>query len=284
MDQDVWKNFYRGFFGFNRFHSNERFTRDDDQLVDRNDDDEQQNGLPQTHSPGHFHNFQLITDPLEIQRFLDHQIETMFHEFAGISGNQGEKHSSHRPFEDDTDREMMLKHDDFKHDKREDSDIDEQNLTSDDIARLFKKSENAEERVNKSLSGEDQSATPRRFLSGNQYFGQLRDPGFGTNVQTFSFSRSIQTERRADGSIQIEEWSRNPDGSETRTVRRRAANEETDIPTKFQNVPGNTSELETFSRRFGLGSDDSSQSSKIVIQPPLADRMFTSIFSKFFGS
>jgi len=284
MDQDVWKNFYRGFFGFNRFHSNEHFTRNDDQLVDRYDDDEQQNGLPQTHSPGHFHSFQVFTDPLEIQRFLDQQIETLFHEFAGISGKQGEKHSSHRPFEDDADREMMLKNDDFKHDKREDSDIDEQKLTSDDIARLFKKSENAEERVDKSSSDEDKSATQRLFSSGNTYFGQLGDPGSGTNIQTFSFSRSIQTERRADGSIQIEEWSRNPDGSEIRTVRRRAANEESDISSRLPIVPGNTSELETFSQRFGLGSDESSQSSKIVIQPPVADRMFTSIFSKFFGS
>jgi len=285
MDPDVWKNFYRGFFGFNRFHSNECFTQNDNRPDDRYDDDEQQIGLPQTHSPDHFPFFQLLTDPLEIQKFLDHQIETLFHEFAGISGKHQEKHSSHWPIEEyDTDREMMLKHDDFKHEKREDSDIDEKKLTSDDLARLFKKSKDAEDKVNKSLGDEDQSISSRLFSSGNSSFGHLEDPGSGTNVQTFSFSRSIKTERRADGSIKVEERSRNPDGSETVTIHRRAANEDSDISSSFKIVPGNTSEFETFSQRFGLGSNEASESSRIVIQPPVADKMFTTIFAKFFGS
>ena len=63
MDGDVWRKFYRGFLGLDRYKNNVPPSSDDDRPLRPSDDDENpKNSLRNT--PPSLDNFQVFTDPL----------------------------------------------------------------------------------------------------------------------------------------------------------------------------------------------------------------------------
>jgi len=273
MDPGNFHTFLRGFFGFNNAMRNHpSFPRDED---------EHENDMRAERST--VHNFQVFTDPLEIHRFFEQQMEEMFREFRGIGeildgkGFMEEwdhKSSEHQASitldEKMSDRDMMLKHDDYIPRQKEDNDYDDKKLTAEDLSELFQK--RVEDR---------EQDIPRSELCDPPL---VPAPGLeeGT-VRTFSFSRSTRTVQRPDGSLEIEERTRNPDGSETVTIRRSNESSRGDSTVLFSD------QGRLFGSLFGFDSQNTRFPSIEEEQPnrapdgPYADRKYTSIFSKFFG-
>ena len=80
---DIPRDFFRGFFGFPGLHPRHPVYDDEYDEDDGNDDYEgESNGEPQDfHDRESFH-FKVITDPLEIHKFFEHQMDDMMKNFG----------------------------------------------------------------------------------------------------------------------------------------------------------------------------------------------------------
>jgi len=295
----VWRKFYRGFLGLDRYKNNVPPSSGDDRPLRPSEDDENpKNSLRNT--PRSLDNFQVFTDPLEMHRFFEQQMEDMFRNFATLSSPDfgsaleneaaGQGYNGHLNREEmNSDRELMLKHDDTSHERKEDSDFDSFDLTADDIEKFIKTPEGTSDKnVYLKRGADTPSGAFRGFSSqngGSFVWPGTADPGSESTMQSFSFSRSMRTIQRSDGSIETEERIRNPDGSETVTVRRRTENGETiesnHDPRRIGPVPSPSFGTTLFPENK---NDPLTWDSWSMLSPPVADKEFTSIFSKFFGN
>jgi len=283
MEPPDFNSIFRGFFGFNNARKNlpydNRESPDDDVRAER----------PNSN------NFQVFTDPSEIHRFFEHQMEEMFREFKGIGDildrnvfleDWSNPARSRGIIQEDefTDRDMMLKHDDYSSRvRKQDQDFDDKKLTAEDLSELFKartESDDNDKPMNDIIrKGFDDIPMTRKF----DCVPHESDEG---SIRTFSYSRSMKTVRRPDGSIEVEERTSNPDGSETVTIRRSVDGSTNEFASVFQD-PG-----ELFSGKFGLRfgpptfqlpKNEQGPESETP-EGPVADKKYASIFSKFFGS
>ncbi|XP_023326350.1 uncharacterized protein LOC111699841 [Eurytemora carolleeae] len=325
MDNRDFYKIFRGFLGLNR--TDPGFPPDEDRdKGDKYSDQEHRNDP-------NFRNFQVFTDPLEIHKFFQQEMDEMFRNFG---------FQQHRPYLDEnepnlpsirdfsenenlSDRDMMLKQDDIYHDRKRDTDFDEKDLSSNDLTDIFKnpptqdsregqilKPRDFDDRANSPGSSFPGFGDPESALRGFGFgFPDSRGFGFGSpdsrgfdfgfrfgsgapesGVQTFSYSRSSKTIRRPDGSIETEERSRNPDGSETVKITRIVGGEkEETIIQQNPDTPGSGRSgrdglVQDFNIFDGIdrGGRIGENPTEPSIIPPPADKKYSSIFSKFFGN
>jgi len=333
MDPNDFHRIFRGFFGLTGVpggggrevppHRHEDFPYREDEQVN-----------PRSENNKGIFNFQVFTNPLEMHKYFEQEMEQMVREFSGLGDRHRLEDESLRPWttvppdqNPDSDRQLMLKDDGYVAEHgRQDTDVDDNNLSADHLADLFKKKPEDDERIISELNPppsdfEDGVVSPgsllRRFgfgfpgPDGMVPPGQEEGPGsllrqFGfvspgtegffspaieEGVRTFSFSRSTTTVRRPDGSVEVQEKSRNPDGTETVTIRRLEGGQETVVQHgghQDQEIPWNSSkgsrDGHLHDDRPGFlqppgGLDDRGG----ILLPPPADKQFSPIFSKFFG-
>jgi len=294
MDPGDFHKIFRGFFGLNRPSHREP----EDNLL-REDSGPEQNR--------EFFNFSVLSDPLEMHRFFEQQMEQIFKDFGGRLEHRGmlEDEGRHSPrFEENrpfsgvpSDRDMMLKNDDSAHRRGEDSDFDGKHLSADDLTDLLKARQGEVERPVSKFEPDSRGNSPESF------FGGFLNPG----GQSFSYSRSTRTIRRPDGSVHTEERCRNPDGSETVKITINGEEQSPDMP------PPPSGQPPFPGREFGLFTGESDElyrgwqwplgsprdrhedprgtgpefeqpgRSYSDLAPPPADRQYSSLFSKFFG-
>jgi len=282
MDGDVWRKFFRGFLGLDRFGAEVPPANKDERPISE----------PDTYDPNFHNNLQVFTDPLEVHRFFEQQMEDMFRNFGQMGRSNPNswndsfwpemRHGVTEPSSQEDqnfDRDIMLKHDDRIYD---DTDFDERRDED-----KFKRHNGDNHETDHDLQRRENFRTsPRGFPSPDMFvWPELPDRGSGSSVHTFSFSKSTRSVQLSDGSIETEERIRNPDGSETVTVHRRLGNQETVIqsgnaplppPPPTGPVAPNLGDL------FGHGTSGGDERAA-VINPPPGDKNFASIFSKFFG-
>jgi len=299
MDPGDFHKMFRGFFGLNRPPSDHSGPRQGDR---------EENLLREDRGPEQnreFFNFSVLSDPLEMHRFFEQQMEQMFKDFGGRLDHRGMLENEerdwpvfegYRPFSGGpSDRDMMLKHDDSAHRRGEDSDFDGQRFSADDLTDLLKARQGEVERPVSKLQPEPRDDNPESI------FGGFFNPG----GQSFSYSRSTRTIRRPDGSIHTEERCRNPDGSETVKITINGEEQSPDMPPPLPGQPphpgrefglfsGGESELHRgwnwpFSLPRDQGEGTGPEFGQSIrtdpdLSAPPADRQYSSLFSKFFGS
>jgi hypothetical protein len=326
--------FFRGLVGLDRGHR-EAYAPQHSGVGDDEwrEGEEGEARVEEDDSNQNFFQFRVLTDPLEIHKFFEKEMEQMFKEFGGIGGIMGQR----KMLEDfpsrleelpiipesggQTDRDLMLKPESemvspgFGRDRRiEDQDLDEQNITSEHLDKLFKnpnhKTEIQSKRDFPSLQDEDRLHGQD---GGNHWGGVFSSPGSGFN--SYSLSKSIRTVQMPDGSIETEERTRNPDGSESVIIKRRVGDREETINQDGTLVPysggggaGGCLPLDPFQHQphlpqmFGhmfsgmLGGGHQYHPGREGQQPhssrddllppgvaPPSDRLFTTLFSQFFG-
>jgi len=283
--------------------------------------------------------FRVFTDPLEIHKFFEREMEQMFQEFGGIGGIMGQRKMLEdlpSRFEEMpgspesgglTDRHHMLKSDSElispglsvdKGREDQDQDLDNQNISSHHLDLLFKNKDHTPDIPFKRNAPSHNDGTISPWGG-----GVFSSPGSG--FHSFSFSKSVRTVQRPDGSIETEERTRNPDGTESVIIKRRVDDREETIHQDGTVLPyssnGGVSGFsdgglqdpfpdqpqfpqifgQMFPGMFGGGyghgcaphqqrdEDINSHIREDIFQPPTynrvppSDRMFSSLFSQFFG-
>jgi len=237
MDPYDFGRFFRGILGFQRGVHEDHFERRerDRDVSTPNCDDDLRGGVEG--DDNNFFSFRVFTDPLEIHKFFEKEMEQMFKDFGGIGGIMEQKKYLEEDFptrfqelpnNPESDRDLMLKPESERVSPRvgenrflmelKDEDLDNENITSDQLDKLMKSRSRREEHF---------TMAPREHQQdhGNPWHGMFS----GSPGHHFSFSFSSKSIQKPDGSIQIEERTRNPDGTESVTIKRRKGNEETII-------------------------------------------------------
>jgi len=326
---DIPRDFFRGFFGFPGLHPRHPVYDDEYDEDDGNDDYEgESNGEPQDfHDRESFH-FKVITDPLEIHKFFEHQMDDMMKNFGrgfGFgSGIPGFGTGEFKEQEDDKwtmvppsdPRDFMLRDNERKPDlpvedndlPRVDTDLDNQDIPFDGLAKLFPGDKNyAEDRNpvgkrhlfpgNKNEEQDERGA----FGFGSLWGGLGETPG--SVFRSFGSSQSQQTMRRSDGSVETKSTIRDSSGTEITTVKRKLGNQEHISTVKkdkdgteersdtFVNLDDNA--LDDFNKKWSKGDGrnlpiveeerDTRLSPRRDMMSPSADRLYGSLFDKFFG-
>lgn len=311
MDPNDFHRMLRGFFGFNPFPGSNDSSSVYRNRNDQNDGetDDPNNTGQSTRDGPNFFNFNVLTDPLEMHRFFEQQMEQMLKDFSGLPGrmqprgyieDEGGTHDRSESYT--SDRDMMLKHDDYQHEKRLDSDVDENNISADELSKFFKKDNKRDDSINSDrdmISSSGRGGDPLdRDAPGwfsNDGTGWNKGPG---GFRSFSYSRSSVTIQKPDGSIETKETTRNPDGSETvRIWTNRNGEQQEKIlqqepsqspalqpPTDFNQIPPGFQDLGRLFGGFGgqFGGQRQDFDERPVVAPP-QDRLYDSLFSKFFG-
>lgn len=315
MDPNDFHRIFRGFFGLTGAPEGGRGVpphRPEDYPLR---EDEQVNPRAENHRD--FFNFQIFTNPLEMHKYFEQEMEQMVREFSGLGHRGRLEDESLQPWtfvpsdeNANSDRQLMLKDDGYAAGHgRQDTDVDEDNLSADHLAHLFKKKpENGEETAPELLpprSESEDGMTGPGSLLGRFGFGflgpdggrdhpgpdagpgsMLRQFGFAPDtkdgIRTFSFSRSTTTVRKPDGSVEVQEKTRNPDGTETVTIRRLEGGQETKL--QHGPHPDQESPWGGFQGWSGVHPPRGPHERGEIPIPPPADKKFTSIFSTFFGN
>lgn len=332
---DLPKDFsqlFKGLFGFPRFPPSQDWRPasdfnnepDDDQEDHEDCDPRDQRDFPSR--DGFDFHFSIVTDPLEIHRFFEQQMDDMMRSFTqGFGGFGGgripgqggilglEDHSDnpehfpnnpHHHHHDDNDnnldsRSIMLKDDAPKSSfvpktptgPRIDTDLDDQAISIGDLSKLF------------SNKDENNSNQIKPFGQ-NPWFGMNGRSGDGSQpfFRSFGSSQSQQTIRRSDGSLETTSTCRDSNGKVTTTVRKQIGDEEHIEITKRESdgaevkidefVNMDATGLEDFNSRWDGNktkqprySDDHIERynpRNEMISPP-ADKLYGSLFDKFFG-
>jgi len=307
MDPFDFGRFFRGFLGLGKrdeevYSPIQRYNdREGDEIYQQ--EERGQEGDPNQN----FFHFRVCTDPLEIHKFFEREMEQMFKEFGGLGGIMGQQ----KMLEDfpsrieelpdagsQTDRDLMLKSDSelispkfggrIRDEIREDTDLDGENISSDQLYQLLKDKENP------SIDSGRYKHSDDRQRDGSHFGGGFGSPGSG--FHSYSFSRSIRTVQKPDGTIETEERTRNPDGTESVIIKRRVGSQEETIHQDGALVPYSDAfpphhQLQpNLPSLFGhlfpgmLGRDGPANGrDEMLPHAPPSDRMFSSLFSQFFG-
>lgn len=302
MEPRDFGHLFRGFFGFPRRPGYEErsseHSPDGDEFGSREPRD------------GNLFHFQIYTDPIEIHRFFEQQMDEMMRSFGqlgqggfpaleppiwgGSCGDRSLGGGGYRRAEGDlseesqSSRDLMLRHHEpLGPSERVDRDLDERGLSGLDLSRL--------------LSEEDkqpyQPSTDSRIGIFGGLFGQhggFLEP-FG-NSQIRTFSQSTRVTRRPDGSVETQETVRNPDGSETVVNRRTIGDQTHESRVTTGGQEGRTAtttetftnmedtDLPDFNRRWQAAQATPSHGSEpsVGMFAPPGDRLYSSLFDRFF--
>jgi len=329
MEPFDFGRFFRGFLGLDRHRDLRKDFSQEDEREEEGDYDQHQSFGEK--SP--FFTFRVFTDPLEIHKFFEREMEQMFQEFGGIDGIMGQRKKledfpsrfeelplSERPDSGgQTDRDLMLKSESeiispgLSLDKRwedQDHDLDDQSISSHHLDQLFKNKEQTSE-----LPTTRRESPSHNDGSNNPWGGGGVFSSPGSGFHSFSFSKSVRTVQKPDGSIETEERTRNGDGTESVIIKRRVGDREETIhqdgtvlpysgpQDPFQQQPQFPQIFgHLFPGMFGGGhshggwgpnqhrdDDLRGQNREDLYQPPTeyrappSDRMYSSLFSQFFG-
>lgn len=298
MDPREFGHLFRGFFGLPR--------RPPDSGRPRLQDPEEELERRDFRDGNSFH-FQVFTDPVEIHRFFEQQMDDMMRNFGQIvlggfgglpdwerGAREGipEDRSSRFeeiPGDEPIGRDFMLRHDEpLRYTERIDIDLDDKDLSADELGTVLR---------DEKSSHEPPERMPMDRSSGlfGGLFGQPgMFPGPSGVPQIRTFSQSKRTMKRPDGSIETEEKVRNSDGSETVVVRRTIGDQVHERRTTVSGSDEGPTVSETFTNmqeadlpdfnkrwhgdrpRAQLGND-----AEQLMGPP-GDRLYPSLFSRFF--
>jgi len=308
---DLLRNLFRGFFGFprhqddwsrsNNFGINEgRNFRDDDE--DTNSDPHS-HGNQETNSRG----FTVYTDPLELHKYFDQQMDEMLQMFGqsfgfggfgnrdGLSEGVGVFPPSHGrmvPYEDLTDepaapddhaRDFMLREEPDQ--PRVDTEVDWDKLDREEIDRLMTRESGDNER---SFRNPVTDLFPSHRGAGH------KTPGYGFSFQSFGSSVSERSVTRPNGGVETTKTVKSSDGSEEVTVTRRLGDRAHEQVTRRDKAGATLTEenlvniqeadLESFNKSFDSGRHNSPRMQeddardKMIRPPPRG------LWDTFFGN
>jgi len=359
QNMDLPKDFsqlFKGLFGFPRFPPNQDwrpasdFNNEPDDDQEDHEDHDDYDSRDQRDFPSRdgfdFH-FSVVTDPLEIHRFFEQQMDDMMRSFTqgfggvGIPGLDGilglEDHSDHpdhfhskphRHHHHDNDeimdsRSLMLKDDEPKASSgpilppkhstgpKIDTDLDDQDVSSVDLSKLFSNKDEIKPNIikpsgqnpwfgNDKGSGHSGEGRQSSGHSGEGRQSFFKSFGSSQSHQTIGSSQSHQTIRRLDGSVETKSTTRDTNGNVTTTVRKQIGDEEHIQITKKE-ADGTEFKTDEFVNMEATGLEDFNSrwdGSKFkrpsgdhthrynprneMISPP-ADKLYGSLFDKFFG-
>ena len=303
---DLLRNMFRGFFGFprhqddwTRFNERRQF-RDSDEDDDDTDYDPHSHGIQETNPRG----FTVYTDPLELHKYFDQQMDEMLQMFGQSFGFGGLGSSRERfgdgfgvfsppqrrmlPFEDQTSesassddhaRDFMLR--DEPGQPRVDTEVDWDKLDREEIDRLMTRESRD---FGRGLRSPD--------LRGS---GSVQTPGGGFSFQSFSSSVSERSVTRPHGGVETTRTVRSSDGSEEVTVTRRRGDQAHQQVTRRDKAGATVTEenlvniqeadLETFKKSFDSPSIQQQEDvRRNMIQAPPGDSAYTKIWDKFFSN
>ena len=268
---DLLRNMFRGFFGFpkhqddwsrsNNFGFNEgRKFRDDD---DDTDSDPHSHEIPESNPRG----FTVYTDPLELHKYFDQQMDEMLQMFGqsfgfgGLGNRHGPSHGRMLPYEDQTlepaapddhARDFMLREEPGQ--PRVDTEVDWDKLDREEIDRLMTRESGDSER---SFRSPVMDLFPSHRGSGQ------KNPGSGFSFQSFGTSVSEQSVTRPNGGVETTRRVRSSDGSEEVTVTRRLGDQAHEQVTRRDKAGATVTEenlvniqeadLESFNKSFDTG-------------------------------
>lgn len=306
---DLLRNLFRGFFGFprhqddwsrsNNYCINEgRKLREDD---DETDSDPHSHENPETNPRG----FTVYTDPLELHKYFDQQMDEMLQMFGqsfgfgglgnrdGLSEGFGVFTPSHRrmvPYEDHVEepavpdnhaRDFMLREEPGQ--PRVDTEVDWDKLDREEIDRLMTRESGDNERSFRSPVMD--------LFPAHRGAGQ-KTPGSGFSFQSFGSSVSERSVTRPNGGVETTRTVRTSDGSEEVTVTRRLGDQAHEQVTRRDKAGAMVTEenlvniqeadLERFNKSFDTGRHNSPRMQeddardKMVRPPPrgLLDTFF----------
>ena len=316
MDPGDIRKMFRGFFGFPDFQQRHNTYQDftnqppQDGINDGSFDDEEDDWSldPNVRS------FSVLTDPLEIHKYFDQQMDEMLKMFGGslgfggIFGQEDEDHDPFRsfgnfnpglfgqrmiPFQDDEvspgnsrdyghARDFMLKE---NVEPKVDKEVDWSNINKTDIDKLLKSNEKQE--IHKS---HDHSIRP--FGRGFNFNFDM-NPGEEKHF-SFGSSMSERTVRGPNGGVESTRTVKNSDGTETVSVTKKLGDQSYSVVTtrdrsgaesteeKFFNI--NQSELEDFKNRFNSKPVHQFRDPRQdMIVGPQSDPTYNKLWDKFFG-
>jgi len=280
MDPHDLGRFLRGFIGFSDRGFPNSGTRQDD--VEESED----NSQFEPPGPRQVDPFSVLTDPLQMHRFFEQQMDDMLRNFGGsvFRGLGVPKEDwpaitapEHHPSESqESKRDFMLKDDDSRTMPRRDLDLDDKMDTM-DFDKLFGGK-------NEQSISQNKPTVRSEVIPGLEH--PLREPqqrGGGHWSQSWGTSMTSRTVTRGDGSSETTRTVRNSDGSQTVTVVRQVGDQRTE-ETRQMGPDGR----EVTERRLwevpegGRRRDEAPLGRDMVVSPP-ADRMFGLLWDKFFG-
>jgi len=272
MDPHDIGSFLRGFLGFpGGVHNRGR----------RGEEDEEPDGSAGQY-PGEVTRpldpFSVLTDPLQMHRFFEQQMDEMVRSFGGSAfrgmglAMPGEDRDGLLPEVETPDsqgakRDFMLREDASSSHPRRDVDLDEKQVDTGDLDKLFGRRNNLE-------SGhlyEPRGGVVDLFPG----FGRQENLGESNRSGSWSKVMSQKTVIRGNGERESTTTIRNSDGSQTVTVTRQMGDQQTEETRQFR--PDGTEMVGDHGRKEeeGLRRD--------MLAPPPADRLSGLLWDKFFG-
>ena len=308
---DLLRNLFRGFFGFprhqddwsrsNNFGINEgRNFRDDDE--DTNSDPHS-HGNQETNSRG----FTVYTDPLELHKYFDQQMDEMLQMFGqsfgfggfgnrdGLSEGVGVFPPSHGrmvPYEDLTDepaapddhaRDFMLREEPDQ--PRVDTEVDWDKLDREEIDRLMTRESGDNER---SFRNPVMDLFPAHRGAGH------KTPGYGFSFQSFGSSVSERSVTRPNGGVETTKTVKSSDGSEEVTLTRRLGDQAHEQVTRRDKAGATVTEenlvniqeadLESFNKSFDSGRHNSPRMQEDTARDKMIRPPPRGLWDTFFGN
>ena len=308
---DLLRNLFRGFFGFprhqddwsrsNNYCINEgRKLREDD---DETDSDPHSHENPETNPRG----FTVYTDPLELHKYFDQQMDEMLQMFGqsfgfgglgnrdGLSEGFGVFTPSHRrmvPYEDhveepavpdDHARDFMLREEPGQ--PRVDTEVDWDKLDREEIDRLMTRESGDNERSFRSPVMD--------LFPAHRGAGQ-KTPGSGFSFQSFGSSVSERSVTRPNGGVETTRTVRTSDGSEEVTVTRRLGDQAHEQVTRRDKAGATVTEenlvniqeadLERFNKSFDTGRHNSPRIQEDNARDKMVRPPSRGLWDTFFGN
>jgi len=284
MDPGDLRKMFRGFFGFPDFQQRDNSYHEHDAIIDITDDSEEADD--DGGRDPHFRNsrgFTVLSDPLEIHKYFDQQMDEMLKVFGGsfgfgFSGGFGHEDRDQDtfrgfgnfhpgifgqrmiPFQDDEvdprhghsedqghghARDFMLKEDSQP---RVDSEVDWDKINKTDIDQLLK----SREKPQNDDGSQDKGVRPFGF-SGGFNFDMRPGGGFSFDMnpgsnKSFSFGSSMseRTVRGPNGGVESTRTVKNSDGSETVSVTKELGDQSYSVVTTRDKNGAETSEEKFF--------------------------------------
>jgi len=318
MDPSDFRSFFRQFFGFpsyGQMKGNEhKFERDEeDGPIPRFDDPR---GQDLRGSRGHF---SVFTDPLEIHRFFEQQMDEMLRNFGhglggfgGFGREGGQRSIILEPREEEegphSARDFMLKD---EGQPRVDTEIDSNKVDMGELETLLRRKEK--------IRSEDEEGGSNDIFGGlvkegGGIFGGAQGGLFGgfggldggirgeNSLTTRSFGTSVveRSESKPGGGFETNRRVRNSDGSEIVTVTRRMGDQvhqqttskdkdgSTTTENRFTNLE--ESELEQFNKKFNGHTQEQTGGWQVQPSPrqemmaPPGDGLYNKLWDKFWGN
>jgi len=308
MDPSDFGRLFKMFLGIPGFKPEDRSH------FPRNQEDENEdpyNRDPMQRRDMETRNFTVLTDPLEIHRFFEQQMDDMLRNFGFGFGRAEERGCialEEPPLQDepkDSLRDFMLKEPVGQ--PRIDSDIDDDKVDIRDLEKLFKRTDRIEDKNEgvsrkSAVGGMNEDPIIRQF-SGSIFGGadrlftevfdrQDNDGCFSKSFGTSVFEKSVKL---PGGGIETNKTVRNSDGSEVSTVIRkygdqthekiikRDKNGKETIEDKFINLDNSGSSIENFENKFGRSLPEQPSARQEMMGPP-QDHLYGSLWNKFWGN